>query len=123
MKKLIQLSCFIGLFLIATPQISAQNAHQQVMWEQAHKEVNSLATSLALTPDQQTKMERFVYDYHARNSALKRGVKHLDFNSKKEITALLYKKLSAVLTTDQLETFKSVKSNLLDSSSSNTSAG
>lgn len=114
MKNILRLGAVFFVFLLASPQVSAQTDHQKALWQQATEEVNQLATKTNLTEKQKKFATRSFYNYHERLEALEKGIPNLPFQNKAEVSKKLFKRMKEVLSTEQFTTFKSIKSKLLD---------
>lgn len=114
MKKLFSLGLLIAAFFVMAPQAQAQTEAQQKIWDQAKQQTELLGEKISMEDNQKAYITRHLYNYQENLNALEQNVENLPFSSKEELLARLNQEVQNVLSADQYETFKSVRSELLE---------
>ncbi|HLS29350.1 MAG TPA: hypothetical protein VK021_00695 [Flavobacteriaceae bacterium] len=119
MRKLIGLSLLVAGFMLATPQVTAQNAEQQISWNNAKAQTEFLAETAELTDNQKAMLERHLYNYQERVKALDQNIEHFPFQSEAEVSQRLDEEVEEVLDGGQYAVYKNKKAELLEKRASN----
>lgn len=119
MKKIIGLGLLVVAFMLATPQVTAQNAEQQISWNNAKAQTEFLGESVELSDNQKAMVERHLYNYQERVDALDQNIENFPFQTEAEVSQRLDEEVEKALDANEYAIYKNKKAELLQKRASN----
>lgn len=119
MRKLISLGLLVAAFMLASPQVTAQNAEQSKSWNNAKAQTEFFAETVELTDNQKAMIERHLYNYQERVNALDQNIENFPFSTETEVSQRLNQEVEEALDANQYAAFKNMKAELLEKEASN----